>query len=82
MKKTHITKIKNKQFPVMIEKDEDGFYVVECPVLRGCYTQGKTLDEGLQNIREVIELCLEDKENQKIVQSYNPKELSFHTVTI
>ncbi|MDP3726413.1 MAG: type II toxin-antitoxin system HicB family antitoxin [bacterium] len=82
MKKTHITKIRNKQFPVMVERDEDGFYIIECPLLRGCFTQGKTLDEALKNIREVIELCLEEKENQKIAQSYNPKELSFHTVTI
>jgi predicted RNase H-like HicB family nuclease len=44
--------------PVLIQKDENGFYVVEYPLLPGCYTQGKTLDEALKNIREVIELCL------------------------
>ena len=38
---------KNKQFSVFVEKDEDGFYVVECPLFRGCYSQGKTLDEAL-----------------------------------
>ncbi len=52
------------QFPVLVEEDEDGFFVVECPLLQGCYTQGKTLDEALQNIREVIELCLEDGEEK------------------
>ena len=46
-------------FTVIIEKDEDGFYVAEVPDLRGCYTQGKTLEEVMKNIREVIELCLE-----------------------
>ena len=40
-----------QQLPVIIEKDEDGFYVVECPVFSGCYTQGKTLDEALKWIR-------------------------------
>jgi predicted RNase H-like HicB family nuclease len=45
--------------PVLVEKDEDGFFVVECPLLQGCYTQGNTLDEALKNIHEVIELCLE-----------------------
>lgn len=46
------------QLPVIVEKDEDGFYVVECPVFSGCYTQGKTIDEALKNIHEVIEICL------------------------
>ena len=44
------------QLPFFVEKGEDGYYVVECPVLEGCYTQGKTLDEALKNIREVIDL--------------------------
>jgi predicted RNase H-like HicB family nuclease len=46
-------------FTVIVEKDEDGFYVAEVPDLKGCYTQGKTLEEVMKNIREVIELCLE-----------------------
>ena len=39
---------KKVQLPVLVEKDEDGFFVVECP-LQGCYIQGKTLDEALKN---------------------------------
>ena len=81
MGKSFLAKIKNRQFPLIIEKDEDGFYVVECPLFRGCYSQGKTLDEALKNIREVIELCLEEKENQEILKFYKPKELSLHTIT-
>lgn len=69
------------QLPVVIEKDEDGFYVVECTVFSGCYTQGKTLDEALKNIREVIELCLEEKENREMLRSFHPQEISFHTLT-
>lgn len=69
------------QLPVVIEKDEDGFYVVECPVFSGCYTQGKTLDEALKNIREVIELCLEERENREMLRSFHPQEISFHTLT-
>ncbi|PJB09314.1 hypothetical protein CO121_00640 [bacterium (Candidatus Gribaldobacteria) CG_4_9_14_3_um_filter_36_15] len=80
--KSFLTKIKNKQFPVIVEKDEDGFYVVECPLFRGCYSQGETLDEALKNIREVIDLCLEEKENRKILKSYKPQELSIHTITL
>ncbi len=46
-------------FTVFIEKDEDGYYVGTVPSLRGCHTQGKTIDELLKNIKEAIELCLE-----------------------
>jgi len=46
-------------FTVIIEKDEDGYYVGSVPVLKGCHTQGKTMDELLANIKEAIELCLE-----------------------
>ena len=77
-----LTKYRGLRLPLFIEKDEDGFYVVECPVLEGCYTQGKTIDEALRNIREVIELVLEEKENQEILKGYRPKELSLHTITL
>ena len=50
-------------FTVIIEKDEDGMYVAEVPDLKGCYTQGKTIEEVLENIKEVIELCLEDQKD-------------------
>lgn len=82
MKKSAKITAKNKQFPVFVEKDEDGFYVVECPLFSGCYSQGKTLDEALTNIREVVELCLEEKENIEILKSYHPLEMSLHTITV
>lgn len=49
-----------QEFYVVIERDEDGFFVGEVPQLRACYSQGRTLDELMDNIREVIELCVED----------------------
>jgi predicted RNase H-like HicB family nuclease len=50
-------------FKVFLERDEDyGGYVVRCPSIPGCYSQGKTAEEALANIREAIELCLEDME--------------------
>ena len=48
-----------REFYVVIEKDEDGFYVGEVLGLRACYSQGKTIDELLENIKEVILMCLE-----------------------
>ena len=52
-------------FTVLIEPDEEaGGYVVSCPSLPGCYTQGDTIDEALENIKEAILLCLEDMQAQ------------------
>ena len=44
---------------VTIDRDEDGAWVVECPSIPGCVSQGNTKEEALANIREAIELCLE-----------------------
>jgi predicted RNase H-like HicB family nuclease len=46
-------------FDVVIERDEEGFYVASVPELRGCHTQAKSLDVLMERIREAIELCLE-----------------------
>jgi len=70
------------QVLVFIEKDEDGFYVVECPIFEGCYSQGRTVDEALRNIREVIDLITEEKKNREILETYRPRELSLHTITL
>ncbi|MGI0001745.1 MAG: type II toxin-antitoxin system HicB family antitoxin [Nitrososphaeraceae archaeon] len=55
--------LKELQFKVLIEQDEDGLYVASVPELPGCYTQGKTLEQARERIKEVIALVLEsDKE--------------------
>ncbi len=54
-----------REFYVIIQKDEDGFYVGEVPGLSGCYSQGQTVDELLENIREAIALCLEEDPDQE-----------------
>ncbi len=46
-------------FDVVVEKDEEGFYVASVPALPGCHTQARSLDELDRRIREAIELCLE-----------------------
>jgi len=50
-------------FKVIIEPDKSGGFVVNCPTLQGCYSQGDTIDEALENIKEAILLCLEDLES-------------------
>ncbi len=47
---------------VIIEKGKDGYFVAHCPSLKSCWSQGKTEDEALKNIREAIELYLEPDE--------------------
>ena len=47
------------KFPVTIDRDEDGVWVIECPSIPGCVSQGQTRDEALMNIQEAISLCLE-----------------------
>jgi predicted RNase H-like HicB family nuclease len=47
------------KFLVTLDRDEDGMWVVECPSIPGCVSQGKTKDEALENIKEAIGLCLE-----------------------
>ena len=74
--------MQHKFLPILLEKGEDGFYVVECPALPGCFTQGETVEEAIKNIREVIDLLLEDQENRDILAAYNPEEFSLHAIAV
>ena len=47
------------KFLVSIERDEDGAWVVECPAIPGCVSQGESKDEALTNILDAIRACLE-----------------------
>jgi predicted RNase H-like HicB family nuclease len=47
------------KFAITVDRDEDGIWVVECPSIPGCVSQGKTKSEAVKNIKEAIELCLE-----------------------
>ncbi len=51
-----------REFNVVIERDEDGFFVASVPALRGCHTQAKSLDVLMKRIKEAIALCLEVEE--------------------
>lgn len=56
----------NREFYVIIERDEDGYYVGEVPQLQACYSQGETIDELMANMKEVIELCLETTSDERV----------------
>ena len=59
------------KFRIIIEQDEDGYFVAECPNLPGCVSQGKTLQDAKKNIKEAIEGYLEslEKHNEPIPPS-------------
>ena len=48
-----------REFTVVIEKDEDGYFIGTVPQLKGCHTQAKSLDELMDRMREAVSLCLE-----------------------
>jgi predicted RNase H-like HicB family nuclease len=63
------------KLPITIYTDEDGWYVVECPVIPGCATQGRTEEEALANIREAIELCLEVRREEGLPLTIESREI-------
>jgi len=47
------------RFTIVVERDEDGIYIASCPALQGCYSQGDTYEEAVENIRDAIRLHIE-----------------------
>ena len=61
--------------PIIVEVDEDGYYIVSCPSFKGCHSYGKTIDEALENIKEVIEMCLEETKVEELNKFMGFREL-------
>jgi predicted RNase H-like HicB family nuclease len=51
----------SREFSVVIERDEEGYYVASVPALPGCHAQARSLDELMDRVRETVALCLEVK---------------------
>ncbi|MEK7108834.1 MAG: type II toxin-antitoxin system HicB family antitoxin [Patescibacteria group bacterium] len=68
------------RFPVVIERDSDGYFAT-CPDMQGCYSQGDTYEEVLENITSAIKLHVEDRkaENEEVSQ---PNTVSLSTVEV
>ncbi len=65
------SEIKTLHLPILLEQDEDDVYIVSCPVFKGCHSYGLTVDEALSNIREVIDICIEeDKEKTSEINRF------------
>jgi predicted RNase H-like HicB family nuclease len=69
--------------PIIIEADEDNVFIVSCPVFKGCHSYGKTVEEALDNIKEVIEMCLEETqiENLNRFIGFREMEISIEKVS-
>lgn len=52
-------KQKKINFPILLEQDEDEIFIVSCPSFKGCHSYGKSVEEAMKNIQEVIEMCIE-----------------------
>jgi predicted RNase H-like HicB family nuclease len=73
---------KKQVFNVIVERDESGYYVAECPALRACYTQGKSYAEVIENIRDVISLCLKDLKSQGKRAPVSPQIVGIQPVEV
>jgi predicted RNase H-like HicB family nuclease len=67
-----------REFNIVIEQDEDGFFVASVPELRGCHTQAKSLDKLMNRIREAIKLCLEVEE----MNAFSPKFIGIQRMSV
>lgn len=66
---------KRLHLPLLIEQDEDGVFIISCPSFRGCHTYGHTIDEAMRNIREVIDLCIDEEGTHEINQFVGFREI-------
>ena len=67
------------KYKVSVERDEDGKYIVSVPSLQGCYTQGDTIDEALENIRDAIRLHIDAR---RVVNEPIPLEVALEEVEV
>ena len=75
--------MKKHLLQVVIEQDEDGTYIADCPAMKGCYAQGDTFEEAMKNIKDVIKMCLEElKEERKKVDLKYPEVIGMKWVEI
>lgn len=74
---------KQMNFPILVELDEDNVFIVSCPLLKGCHSYGHTIDEAMSNIREVIEMCIEEEDTQTVSknQYIGFREISLTPIT-
>lgn len=56
--------------PILIEQDEDGIYIVTCNTFKGCHSYGRTVDEAMENIKEVIAMCMDEEKDLNTMNQF------------
>ncbi len=59
------------KFNVTLDRDEDGVWIVECPSIPGCVSQGQTKDEAVKNIKDAIAACLQVRADRGLLLTFN-----------
>ena len=76
-----ISETKILHLPILVEQDEDNFYIVSCSVFKGCHSYGSTIDEALNNIKEVIDMCIEEEKASEINRFIGFREMQVQIKT-
>ncbi len=69
--------MKTYHLPIVVEVDEDGFFIVSCPLYKGCHSYGKNIDEALDNLKEVIAMCVEEQPLEESNKFIGVREIEF-----
>ncbi|MDO8514763.1 MAG: type II toxin-antitoxin system HicB family antitoxin [bacterium] len=69
-----------QSFPIIVEKDDGGFFVATNPAIPGCYSQGKNMEEALLNVREATEACLAEQKTEDVAGTAS--SVSVHVITV
>lgn len=69
--------MKTYHLPVVVEIDEDGIFIVSCPMFKGCHTYGKTIDEAMDNLKEVVEICIVEQPIEAENKFIGVREIEF-----
>jgi len=70
---------KTLHLPILIEQDEDGIFILSCPTFKGCHSSGKTVEEGMENLKEVVEMCLQEENQLSLNRFVGFREMEFST---
>jgi predicted RNase H-like HicB family nuclease len=69
--------MKKYHLPIIVETDEDGIFIVSCPLFKGCHSYGKTIDEALENLKEVVEICIAEQPFEEENKFIGVREMEF-----
>jgi predicted RNase H-like HicB family nuclease len=69
--------MKTYHLPVIVEIDEDGIFIVSCPSYKGCHSYGKTIDEALENLKEVVAMCVAEQQSEDMNKFIGVREMEF-----